>query len=174
MTTIQVGQPAPDFKLQALVGNEIKDVKLSDYRGKWVALFFYPLDFTAVCPTEITAFSDQYEEFEKLNCVVLAASVDSVYSHESWTKHGLGAIRFPLLSDITKETSRTYGVLLDGKGFALRGLFLIDPEGKIRYQVVHDTGIGRSVEETLRVLSALQTGERCPANWKPGEKTLGK
>jgi len=174
MTPIQVGQPAPDFQLQALVGNEIKTVKLSDYRGKWVALIFYPLDFTAVCPTEITGFNQRYDEFHKLNCEVLAASVDSVYSHEAWTKHGLGPIRFPLLSDITKETSRTYGVLIDSKGFALRGLFLIDPEGKLRYHVVHETGIGRSVEETLRVLQALQTGERCPIDWKPGEKTLGK
>lgn len=175
-----VQKPAPDFKLDALVGDQFKTVSLKDYKGKWVCLFFYPLDFTFVCPTEITAFDDHYKEFKEAGCEILGASVDSTHSHLAWTKldrkqGGIGKLQFPLLADMNKTLGRDYGVLLDA-GITLRGLFLINPEGKIAYQLVHDLGIGRNTEEVLRVLKALQevekTGEVCPANWKPGKKTM--
>ncbi len=175
-----VQKVAPDFAADAVVGADFKNIKLADYKGKWVVLFFYPLDFTFVCPTEITAFSDRIADFKKLGAEVLGCSVDSKFSHLAWTKvsrkeGGLGKIEYPLLGDITKKIGADYGVLLDG-GITLRGLFIIDPDGKIAYEVVHDLGIGRNVEETLRVLEALQTvkktGEVCPANWKSGSKTM--
>jgi len=168
---VKVSKPAPDFKMQALVGKEFKEVKLEDFKGKWLVMFFYPLDFTFVCPTEITAFRDAYEKFRELDAEVFTLSVDSVYSHRAWTRD-IGDLPFPWGSDITRKASADYGVLLEEKGFALRGLFIIDPDGVVKYQLVHDLGIGRSVDETLRVLSALQTGELCPVNWKPGQKTL--
>ncbi|HHT9144228.1 MAG: peroxiredoxin [Candidatus Brocadiaceae bacterium] len=171
--SIKVGQNAPEFTLQGVVGDKFKDVCLDEFKGKWVVLFFYPLDFTFICPTEITEFSKRDSEFKQLNAQVLGASTDSVYSHKAWLKE-LGNLNYPLLSDITKEASRKYGVLLEEKGIALRGTFIIDPEGKLRYQLVHDLGIGRSIEEILRVLRALQTGELCPVEWKPGKNTLGK
>ena len=171
--SIRVGQNAPEFTLQGVVGDKFKDVCLDEFKGKWVVLFFYPLDFTFICPTEITEFSKRDSEFKALNAQILGVSIDSVFSHKAWLKD-LGNLNYPLLSDITKEVSRKYGVLLEDKGIALRGTFIIDPEGKLRYQLVHDLGIGRSVEEILRVLRALQTGELCPVEWKPGKKTLGK
>ncbi|MCR4319153.1 MAG: peroxiredoxin [Candidatus Brocadiaceae bacterium] len=171
--SIKVGQNAPEFTLQGVVGDKFKDVCLDEYKGKWVVLFFYPLDFTFICPTEITEFSKRDSEFKALSAQVLGVSIDSVFSHNAWLKE-LGNLNYPLLSDITKEVSRKYGVLLEDKGIALRGTFIIDPEGKLRYQLVHDLGIGRSIEEILRVLRALQTGELCPVEWKPGKKTLGK
>jgi peroxiredoxin (alkyl hydroperoxide reductase subunit C) len=145
-----------------------------------VCLFFYPLDFTFVCPTEITAFDDAYKSFKEAGCELLGASVDSQHSHLAWSKQprkegGIGKLQFPLLADITKAIGRNYGVLLDS-GITLRGLFLINPEGVIQYQLVHDLGIGRNVDEVVRVLQALQqvakTGEVCPANWQPGKKTM--
>jgi len=177
---MQVGKPAPDFNMPStknLSLMPIENVCLSEYRGKWLVLFFYPLDFTFVCPTEIIALSDRIEAFRDLNAEVLGVSVDSVYSHKAWIetprgKNGIEGIRYPLGSDITKEVSRAYGVLIEEQGIALRGLFIIDPEGVLQYQVVHALGIGRSVDETLRVLQALQTGELCAADWKPGQKTL--
>ncbi len=171
--SIMIGQNAPGFTLQGVVGTDFKEINLSDYKGKWVVLFFYPLDFTFICPTEITEFSKRDSEFKAFKAQVLGVSVDSVYSHKAWLKE-LGNLNYPLLSDITKEVSRKYGVLLEDKGITLRGTFIIDPEGKVRYQLIHDLGIGRSVEEILRVLNALQTGELCPVEWKPGKKTLGK
>ena len=171
---IQVGKPAPNFTVEAVVGQEVKKLSLSDYKGKkWVVLFFYPLDFTFVCPTEIVEMSEKYSEFTKLNAEVLGGSVDSVYSHKSWMKD-LGQLNYPLFSDITRDMSREYGVLIEEKGHSLRGTFIIDPEGILRYQLVHDLTVGRSADETLRVLESLQTGELCPANWKKGQKTLGK
>lgn len=176
-----VQKNAPDFTTDAVVGGDFKTIKLSDYRGKWVVLFFYPLDFTFVCPTEITAFSDRYEEFRKLGCEVLGCSIDSKFTHLAWintprNKGGLGAISFPLLADVKKTIGQDYGVLLDGAGIALRGLFLMNPEGKVVYQVVHDLGIGRSIDETLRVIQAFQhsakTGEVCPMDWKPGKPSM--
>lgn len=176
-----VQKPAPDFKTEALVGEEFKPLSLSDYRGKWVCLFFYPLDFTFVCPTEITAFDESYQSFRDLNCEMIGCSVDSKFSHLAWAKTprkdgGIGKLKFPLLTDLKKEIGKSYGVLLENSGITLRGLFLINPQGVVQYQVVHDLGIGRNVEEVLRVLRALQevakTGEVCPANWQPGKKTM--
>ncbi|HAZ08771.1 MAG TPA: thioredoxin peroxidase [Elusimicrobia bacterium] len=180
MTDTLVQKDAPDFKAEALVGKGFKEISLSDYKGKWVALFFYPLDFTFVCPTEIVAFSERYEDFKKLGCEVLGCSVDSKFTHLAWTntarkEGGLGAIKYPLLSDLTKKIARDYGVLVND-ALALRGLFLINAKGKVVYAVVHDLGVGRSVDETLRVLAAFQqtekTGEVCPANWSEGKKTM--
>jgi peroxiredoxin (alkyl hydroperoxide reductase subunit C) len=169
--SVRPGQMAPDFKMQALVGTEFKDISLADYRGKWVVLFFYPLDFTFVCPTEVTEISRRHNEFAAMNAVVLGGSTDSVYSHKAWTKE-IGQINYPLFADLTRDTCRRYGVLVEEKGTALRGTFIIDPEGKLRWSCIHDTGIGRNVDEIIRALQALQTGELCPVNWKPGEKTL--
>jgi alkyl hydroperoxide reductase subunit AhpC len=176
-----VQKSAPQFKANALVGDQFKQVALSDYLGKkWVCLFFYPLDFTFVCPTEITAFNDAAKQFKELNCEVIGCSVDSEHSHLAWSKQprnqgGLGKLDIPLLADITKSIGRDYGVLVDN-AITLRGLFLINPQGKVMYQVVHDLGVGRSVEETLRVLAAFQqvekTGEVCPTGWAPGKKTM--
>lgn len=171
--TLQIGKKAPSFKLEALVGDKFEHISLEDYKGKWTVLFFYPLDFTFVCPTEILAFSKRYDEFEKLGARVLGCSVDSVYSHLAWTKE-LGALNYPLMSDITRSVSRDYGILIEEQGVALRGLFIVDPQGVLRYQVVHDLSVGRSVDETLRVLNALQSGELCQVGWKPGDKSLGK
>ena len=174
-----VGIPAPDFKLEGVVGTdpgkEFKTLTLKDYKDKWLVLFFYPADFTFVCPTEIKGFSDNIDLFRKLNAEIVAVSTDSKWSHLAWIKKGdLGNLRYPLLADFNKETARAYGVLDSEKGVALRGLFIIDPKGVIQYQVVHNLDVGRSVEETVRVLEALQSGGLCPLGWKPGQKTLGK
>ncbi len=175
----KVGQPAPDFTLEAVVGTEagkeFKKISLSDYRGKWLVLFFYPLDFTFVCPTEIKGFNEALDAFKKLDAEVLGASVDSKFSHLAWIKRGdLGELKYPLLSDFNKEVSERYGILDHKEGVALRGLFIIDPQGVLQYEVVHNLDVGRSVEETLRVLEALQNGSLCPLGWKPGQKTLGR
>lgn len=171
----EVGSPAPQFSLDAVVNLEFKKVSLSDYRGKWVILFFYPGDFTFVCPTEIKGFNKALAEFKKVNAEVLAVSVDSVFSHLAWLKSGaLDKLDYPILSDFSKQTARVYGVLNEENSTARRGLFIIDPNGVIQYQVVHSDKVGRSVDETLRVLKALQTEELCPVNWKPGEKTIKK
>lgn len=175
-----VQKQAPDFKTDALVGEEFKAISLSDFRGKWLCLFFYPLDFTFVCPTEITAFNDAYKHFKESHCELLGCSVDSKFTHLAWARTprkegGIGKLAFPLLADVTKEIGANYGVLLKS-GITLRGLFLINPQGMVQYQLVHDLGVGRSVDETLRVLHALQevakSGEVCPANWTPGKKTM--
>jgi alkyl hydroperoxide reductase subunit AhpC len=170
-----VGNQAPDFELEGIArsGDEFKTFRLSGFRGKWVVLFFYPLDFTFICPTEITGFSKQYAEFETLNAAVLGVSTDSVHSHKAWLKE-LGDLNYPLLSDMTHDVSHAYGVLLEDRGIALRGTFVIDPDGICRYALYHDNGVGRSVKETLRVLAALQTGDLCPVEWEPGKATLGK
>ena len=170
---IQVGRPAPEFTVDTVFKGQDSRVSLVDMKGKWVVLFFYPLDFTFVCPTEIVEMSEKMPEFEKLNAVVLGGSTDSVYSHKAWMKD-LGELNYPLFSDMNREMSRNYGILIEEKGHSLRGTFIIDPEGMLRYHLVHDLTVGRSADETLRVLQSLQTGELCPANWKPGKKTLGK
>jgi alkyl hydroperoxide reductase subunit AhpC len=170
-----VGSQAPLFTLDAVVNLEFKKVSLNDYRGKWVVLFFYPGDFTFVCPTEIKGFNKSLADFKAANTEVLAASVDSRFSHLAWIKSGaLDKLDFPLLSDFSKQTARAYGVLDEEKSTARRGLFIIDPNGVIQYRIVHSDKVGRSVEETLRVLKALQTEELCPINWKPGDKTIKK
>jgi peroxiredoxin (alkyl hydroperoxide reductase subunit C) len=179
MEKAMVGQPAPDFDMASTKNIETlkENVKLSDYKGKWVVLLFYPLDFTFVCPTELTTFSDRYEDFEGIGAEVLGVSTDSVYSHRAWLqtprdKGGVEGLKYPLASDATKQVARDYGVLIEDKGIALRGLFVIDPEGILRYKVIHDLNIGRSAEETLRVIQALQTGGLCQAEWKPGQETI--
>lgn len=176
-----VQKPAPAFKGQAVMPNgAFEEISLADYQGKYVLLFFYPLDFTFVCPTEIIAFSDQISEFEKRNVQVIGVSVDSHFSHLAWrntarSEGGIGDIAYPLLSDLSKEISETYGVLLP-EGIALRGLFLIDREGVVRHQVVNDLPLGRNVDEALRMVDALQffeeNGEVCPANWETGKETI--
>ena len=179
---IRVGQQAPDFSATAVVDQEFETIKLSDYRGKYVVLFFYPLDFTFVCPTEITAFSDRYEEFKQLNTEVLGASVDSEFSHLAWIQKdrksgGVGDLNYPLVSDIKKEISASYNVLDPEAGIALRGLFIIDKNGIIQHATINNLAFGRNVDEVLRTLQAIQyvqanPDEVCPAGWKPGEKTM--
>ena len=179
MEKAMVGQPAPDFDMASTKNIEKlnEPVKLADYKGQWLVLLFYPLDFTFVCPTELTAFSDRYEDFQGIGADIIGVSTDSVYSHRAWLKTprdkgGVEGLKYPLAADATKNVSRDYSVLIEDRGIALRGLFIIDPEGILRYKVVHDLNIGRSAEETLRVIQALQTGGLCQAEWKPGQKTL--
>ncbi|XP_002165104.1 peroxiredoxin prdx-2 isoform X1 [Hydra vulgaris] len=177
-----IQKPAPHFESQAVsTSGEFVKIKLSDYQGKYLVFFFYPLDFTYVCPTEIIAFSDRIEEFKKINCELLACSVDSVFSHLAWNnqprnKGGLGKMSIPILSDLTKQISRDYGVLLEDAGISLRGLFIIDHKGILRQITVNDLPVGRSVDETLRLVQAFQFvdkhGEVCPAGWKPGSDTI--
>ena len=176
-----VQQRAPDFSATAVVNKDFKPITMSQYKGKWVILFFYPLDFTFVCPTEIIAFSDRHSEFAALNCQLLTASIDSEYSHLAWVNTpresgGLGNINIPMIADVTKTISAAYGVLLPQAGVALRGLFIIDPQGVVRQSTINDLPIGRSVDETLRLLKALQFvekhGEVCPADWKEGGDTM--
>jgi len=170
----QVGRSAPTFDVEtAITGGGFSRAKLSDYKGKWLVLFFYPLDFTFVCPTEITEFSKRSNEFKALDAEVLGGSTDSVHSHKAWLKE-LGDLNFPLFSDMSHDMSWDYGVLLPDDGITLRGTFIIDPDGILRYALYHDLGVGRSVSETLRVLEALQTGELCPVGWEKGGETLGK
>ena len=169
-----IGKPAPKFSGAAAREGEIVNVKLDDYKGKWLVLFFYPLDFTFVCPTEIRGYNEHLSSFRAANAEVVGASTDSVFSHKAWTDGELGKLGFALLADTNHEISRKFGVLIENKGIALRGTFIVDPSGALRYSTIHDLNVGRSVDETLRVLQALQTGERCPVGWKPGEKTLGK
>ncbi|XP_050310183.1 peroxiredoxin-2-like [Anthonomus grandis grandis] len=179
--TPRVQQPAPDFAGTAVVGNDFKNIKLSDFKGKYVVLVFYPLDFTFVCPTELIALDERLEDFHKLNAEVIGCSVDSHYSHLGWmntdrNKGGLGPIKYPILSDLNKNISKEYGVLLEAEGVALRGTFIIDPKGILRQITINDLPIGRSVDETLRLIEALkfveEHGEVCPANWKKGSKTI--
>ncbi|HLM60229.1 MAG TPA: peroxiredoxin [Pyrinomonadaceae bacterium] len=178
-TVAKVGQPAPDFNMASTKDMKTlaENVKLSDYKGKWLILMFYPLDFTFVCPTELTAFSDRIDELNGVGAEIIGISTDSVHSHRAWLltpieKNGVEGLKYPLAADITGEVSRKYGVFIEGEGIALRGLFVIDPEGILRYQVVHDLNIGRSVDETLRVLQGLQTGGLCAADWTPGQENL--
>lgn len=179
--SVLVQKKAPEFKATAVVNKEFKQIALSDYKGKNVLLFFYPLDFTFVCPTEIIAFSDKYEEFKKRNTEVLGVSVDSQFSHLAWlntprAEGGIEGLSYPLISDLSQEIMKAYGVAAAGAPVALRGLFLIDKEGVVRHQVVNDLPLGRSVDEAIRMVDALdffeKNGEVCPANWKPGSKTI--
>jgi len=180
MSTL-VTQEAPDFAAQAVMGdNSFAELKLSDYRGKYVVLFFYPLDFTFVCPSEIVAFDKALAQFKEKNAEVIGVSVDSHFTHLAWKNTplengGIGQVKYPLVADLDKNVSRAYGVL-SGESVALRGLFLIDKEGIVRHQLVNDLGLGRNVDEALRMLDALQFTEKhgdvCPANWKEGDEAM--
>lgn len=169
-----VGNKAPDFRMNTCSGDgcNFGEVTLKDYEGKWLVMFFYPLNFTSVWPTELTGYSKRYKEFKELNAELLSVSVDSEHSHKAWIEAGLGVVNFPMAADMTKEVSRDYGVLIEEEGVALRGLFIIDPEGILRYSAVYDLGVGRSVDETLRVLKALGTGGLCPLDWDEGDDLL--
>lgn len=172
---LQVGKTAPNFELESVMPDgSFKNIRLEDYKGKWVVVFFYPLDFTFVCPTEITGFSKRIGEFRELNAEVIGISVDSVHSHLAWINSSLGKIEYPLASDIGRFTSKDYNVLMEDKGFTLRGTYIVDPDGVLKWLLVNDNNVGRSVDETLRVIRALQTGERCPVDWEAGQATLGK
>lgn len=179
---VLVGKQAPDFTATAVVNGDFKEnFKLSDHRGKYVLLFFYPLDFTFVCPTELHAFQAKLDDFKKLNCEVIGCSIDSQFSHLAWlnTKKedgGIEGVNYPLVADINKTIARDYDVLIPNDGVALRGAFLIDKEGVVKQQTINDLPLGRNVDEFLRLLEALQFteehGEVCPANWKKGEKSM--
>ncbi len=182
MSEARIQKEAPDFSAQAVMPDgSFKEVKLSDYKGKYAVLFFYPLDFTFVCPTELIALSDKINEFQKKNAEVLAISVDSPYSHAAWRNvprenGGVGELGYPLVSDLDKSICRKYGVLLEKPGIALRGLFILDKAGILRHITVNDLPLGRNVDEVLRVLDAIQFneehGEVCPANWQKGEEGM--
>ena len=169
---LHVGRPAPDFSLKGYYDGKFKRYSLSDYKGKWLVVFFYPLDFTFICPTEIKEFSKLTPDFKKAKAEIVGVSVDSVHSHKAWVEGALGKLKFPLLSDFHKEMSEDFGVLLEDEGVSLRGTFIVDPKGVVRHMSVSDNDVGRSVKETLRVVKALQTGKLCPVEWTPGKKTL--
>ena len=181
--TTLVGNKAPDFKVQGFYKGEFKEFSLSQFKGKWVYLLFYPLDFTFVCPTEVLSFSDHAAEFTERDCQVLGISVDSQFVHKAWVETKLeegglgGNLEYPLLADVKKTVAKDFGVLLDGAGVALRGLFLIDPEGTVMHATINNLPVGRSAKEALRTLKAFQfvsshEGEVCPADWDEGDKTM--
>ena len=179
VTLAKVGQPAPDFNMPSTknIDTLAENVKLSDYKGKWLILLFYPLYFTFVCPTELISFSDRLEEFQGVGAEVVGVSTDSVHSHRAWLKtpqdqNGIAGVKYPIASDVGGKLAKAYNILVDEANIALRGLFIINPEGVLQYSVVHDLNIGRSVDETLRVLQGLQTGGLCSADWKPGQENL--
>lgn len=181
--SVLVGRKAPDFDVAAVVnGSQFVDsCKLSDYKGKYVVLFFYPLDFTFVCPTELHAFQEKIQEFRDRNVELIGCSVDSKFSHFAWlttprSQGGIKGVTYTLLSDLNKSVATDYDVLLEGEGIALRGLFLIDKEGVVQHQVVNHLALGRNIDEVIRLVDALQFteehGEVCPANWNKGDKTM--
>jgi alkyl hydroperoxide reductase subunit AhpC len=181
--SLLVGKKAPDFRGKAVIGgnadlltpdNAFVDISIDDYKGKWIVLFFYPLDFTFVCPTEIEEFGAHYDKFKELNCEVIACSTDSHYSHLAWrsSHNSLKNLPYPMLADFTRKTSTNYEVLKEETGYALRGLYIINSDGDLVYSVIHPEAVGRNTLEVLRVLEALQSGKQTPCNWNPGEKTL--
>lgn len=180
MAERMVGKQAPRFTMEAVLADKsFGKVSLEENmnQDKWTVLFFYPMDFTFVCPTEITAMSDRFDEFEDLDAEIIGVSTDTIHTHLAWINtaredNGLGELKYPLAADTNHTVARDYGVLIEEEGIALRGLFIINPEGEMQYQTVFHNNIGRDVDETLRVLQALQTGGLCPANWRPGQKTL--
>lgn len=182
MSALRIGQAAPPFTAQAYDSAlpsraPFRPISLADYEGHWLVFFWYPADFTHVCPTEITALSDRLGEFEELDCAVLGASTDSVYSHQAWAtvprdRNGVAGVRFPLLSDRTQAIAAEYGVLIAAEGVALRGLFVVDPDGDVQHATLNSLNVGRSVDETLRVLQAIQSGGLCASDWKPGDLAL--
>ncbi|XP_050293266.1 peroxiredoxin-4 [Anthonomus grandis grandis] len=180
-TKAVISKPAPFWESTAVLNGEFIPLKSTDFLGKYLVFFFYPLDFTFVCPTEILAFSDRLDEFKKINTEVVACSVDSHFTHLAWIntprkEGGLGSIKIPLLSDLSHSISKDYGVYLEDAGHTLRGLFIIDLKGIVRQITMNDLPVGRSVDETLRLVQAFQYtdkhGEVCPAGWKPGQDTI--
>jgi len=178
---VLIGKKAPAIKSQAVTGELISDFDLSHYLGKYVVLFFYPLDFTFVCPTELHAFQERLKDFEHRGAALVGCSIDSCFSHAAWLRTpkstgGIQGISYPIISDIHKTVARNYDVLKEDEGIAYRGLFLIDREGIVRHQLVNDLPLGRSVDEVLRIVDALifheKHGEVCPANWKSGSKSM--
>jgi alkyl hydroperoxide reductase subunit AhpC len=170
MSLLRIGEPAPDFKNKGILQGTLADYSLSSYRGKWLVLFFYPADFTFICPTEVVGFSKLAGVFAAENATILGVSVDSIDSHRKWAEE-LGGVEFPLLSDAERNLSRSYGVLDEREGVAMRATFIINPAGLVVYLVVSHSNVGRSVEETLRVLKALRTERLCPSDWHPGQPT---
>ena len=175
----KINSPAPDFSAEVYQNNEIKRVKLSDFKGKWVVLFFYPADFTFVCPTELGDMADKYAQFKELNTEILSVSTDTVFSHKAWhdASETIKKIKFPMVADPTGEICRAFGTLIEEEGLSLRGSFVIDPDGVLKAFELHDNSIGRSADELLRKVKAAQFirengGEVCPANWQPGKPTL--
>jgi|TARA_Y100000310_G_scaffold267929_1_gene280276 peroxiredoxin (alkyl hydroperoxide reductase subunit C) len=176
---VKVGKPIPDFELEAYHEDDVKNIKLSDYKGKWLVLFFYPADFTFVCPTELEDLADHYEEITNLNAEVLSASTDTKWVHKGWrdASEAIKKIQFPMLADPTGKLSKAFGVYIDEEGVTLRGSFIIDPDGVLQAMEVHEDGIGRSAKELVRKLQAAKFvaehgGQACPAEWKPGDDTL--
>ena len=177
--TPTINQPAPFFEAEAFVAGEKKKIKLSDYRGKWVVLVFYPADFTFICPTELGGIADKYEELKKMNVEVLSVSTDTVFVHKAWHDNSptIKKIKFPMVADPTRRICSDYGTLIEHEGLSLRGTFIIDPDGILKAFELHDNSIGRSSEELVRKIQAAQFvrehgGEVCPLDWKPGGKTL--
>ncbi len=175
---VRIGHVIPDLELEAYHNDEVKTVRLSDYRGRWLVLFFYPADFTFVCPTELEEMADLYPEFQKLDAEVLSVSTDTVYVHKAWhdTSKAIRKIRFPMIADPTGNLCREFGTYIPEAGLSLRGTFLVDPQGVLKTIEIHDNSIGRSAKELLRKLQAAQFvakhGEVCPASWEPGKKGL--
>jgi peroxiredoxin (alkyl hydroperoxide reductase subunit C) len=176
---IEIGESAPNFKAKSFVKGEIKEISLSDYKGKWVVLFFYPSDFTFICPTELSEMADKYEEFQKLNAEILSISTDTVFTHKAWhnASETIRKIKFPMVADTSHEISWKYNTLIENEGISLRGTFIIDPEGILQVCEINNNSIGRSIDEIMRKLQAAKFvaengGEVCPVNWKPGSKTL--
>jgi len=179
VTLAKVGQAAPDFNMPSTKNIDTlgENVKLADYKGKWLIMLFYPLDFTFVCPTELINFSDRLDEFQGVGAEVVGVSTDSVHSHRAWLKtpqdkNGIEGVKYPIASDVGGKLAKAYNILVEEANIALRGLFIINPDGVLQYSVVHDLNIGRSVDETLRVLQGLQTGGLCAADWTPGQENL--
>jgi alkyl hydroperoxide reductase subunit AhpC len=171
---VRIYQKAPEFSTQGYYEGKIQNFSLKDWKGKWTVLFFYPLDFTFVCPTELQQFSERHDAFKRLNAQVASVSVDSPYSHQAWSKGVLTEQRYPMLADLNHSISTSYGCYLEDKGIALRATYIIDPEGNVQWMEHNPLNVGRSADEVLRVLGALQTGELCAAGWKQGEQTLTK
>jgi len=176
---VTINEPAPEFTQDAFVNNEVKKISLSDYKGKWVVLFFYPADFTFVCPTELGELADRHEELKGLGAEVISVSTDTAFVHKAWHDNSptIGKIKFPMLADPTGKVCKDYGTYIEGEGLSLRGTFLIDPEGVLKAYELHDNSIGRSSDELIRKIQAAQyvaehSGEVCPMNWKPGKSTL--
>jgi len=176
---VKIGHEIPDFELEAFHDEDIKKINLSDYRGKWLILFFYPADFTFICPTELEEMADHYAAFQKINAEVLSVSTDTVYTHKAWhdTSPAVGKIKFPMVADPTGKLSRAFGTYIEEEGLALRGSFIVDPEGVLKTIEIHENSIGRSAKELFRKLQAAQFvvehgGQVCPASWEPGKETL--